>query len=676
MSDFPQAPAVPGWRPDALSPPLPPGGPSSNPAGAGDTIQLSPVAVALAAAVLLINGAISLRFKLGLHQQLLVASVRMVVQLSILGYMLVPIFNYDRWWLVLLYGGFMLMIASLEAVQRPSYAFTGMLGHTVLAMAGSSGCLLAYLVLVVLALRPVWEAQYVIPLLGMLLGNATSAISVGLATVLEDLSANRAVVEHLLALGANRYEATDAAVKKALKVSMTPLLNQMSVMGVVSIPGMMTGQILAGGDPAQAARYQMVIMFVIGGATCLASVISVYLAVLHVVDATHTFRAERLIRKQKPAGAAAAAGGALAALAGMAAEAAAAARAGWATAQRKGAALGSCLAAACCCCLCPPVSASAAAARRRRVPVHGRRQRAKGGGGGSGGLESVGEGDEEDAGSWAGDTLPVSSGAQGGAASSSSPGSPFAPASGRRAWARLGGQPPGGAGTSGGGGGGGGGAGGGGWLARVSWASDTLGRIRGGAGAAFSGSGGGGGGHLSAAAAAHSLTPHDRLLSAESVLSGSADEGSVHGAARGGGGGGVLSPWSPRSEAAAGADEEAGGSARGGSVFGAQVHSGGGAGVGIGGGGGGDELAAPLLGDPVAGAGSGGSGSGGAGGGGGGGVVGTVVAVGAWLGSRASAGLGAAWDAYGRWRGGGGGGGPGGGAGGGTVGASRAGGTG
>eukprot|EP00198_Chlamydomonas_reinhardtii_P006473 XP_001695809.1 predicted protein [Chlamydomonas reinhardtii] len=162
----------------------------------------------------------------------------MVVQLSILGYMLVPIFNYDRWWLVLLYGCFMLMIASLEA---------GMLGHTVLAMASSSGCLLGYLELVVLAVRPVWEAQ--------LLGNATSSISVGLATLLEDLSANRAVIEHLLALGANRYEATDAAV------SMTPLLNQMSVMGVVSIPGMMTGQILAGGDPAQAARYQMVIMF-------------------------------------------------------------------------------------------------------------------------------------------------------------------------------------------------------------------------------------------------------------------------------------------------------------------------------------------------------------------------------------------------------------------------------
>ncbi|PNG66923.1 hypothetical protein TSOC_015426, partial [Tetrabaena socialis] len=65
------------------------------------------------------------------------------------------------------------------------------------------------------------------------------------------LAPDRAVIEYLLALGANRHEATDAVVRRALKVSMTPLLNQMSVMGVVSIPGMMTGQILAGGDPAQ-----------------------------------------------------------------------------------------------------------------------------------------------------------------------------------------------------------------------------------------------------------------------------------------------------------------------------------------------------------------------------------------------------------------------------------------
>ncbi|GIL52589.1 hypothetical protein Vafri_8411 [Volvox africanus] len=318
------------------------------------TIYLSPVAVSLSAAVLLVNAFISLRFKLGLHTQLVIASIRMVVQLSLLGYILVPIFTYDKWWLVLLYGVFMLLIASLEAVQRPSYTFQGVLANTLLAMATSSGLLLSYMVLVVLGLRPVWEAQYIIPLLGMLLGNATSAVSVGLSTVLEDLASNRAVIEHLLALGANRFEATDEAVRRALKVSMTPLLNQMSVMGVVSIPGMMTGQILAGGNPTQAARYQMVIIFIVVAATGLASVSSIYLAVLHVVDSTHTFCAERLIKKQQQR-----------AGAGVKwADWVTAARRGAAVARRKGAALGRCLGAACCCCFCPPP------APRRRTRTH------------------------------------------------------------------------------------------------------------------------------------------------------------------------------------------------------------------------------------------------------------------------------------------------------------------
>ncbi|GIL79762.1 hypothetical protein Vretifemale_9065, partial [Volvox reticuliferus] len=327
-----------------------------NPLSTEGTIYLSPVAVSLSAAVLLVNAFISLRFKLGLHTQLVIASIRMVVQLSLLGYILVPIFTYDKWWLVLLYAVFMLLIASLEAVQRPSYTFQGVLTNTLLAMATSSGLLLSYMVLMVLGLRPVWEAQYIIPLLGMLLGNATSAVSVGLSTVLEDLASNRAVIEHLLALGANRFEATDEAVRRALKVSMTPLLNQMSVMGIVSIPGMMTGQILAGGDPTQAARYQMVIIFIVVAATGLASVSSIYLAVLHVVDSTHTFCAERLVkRQQQRAGAR-----------GKWAEWVEAARCGAAVVRRKGEALGRCLGAACCCCFCPPP-----APRRRTRTIGG-----------------------------------------------------------------------------------------------------------------------------------------------------------------------------------------------------------------------------------------------------------------------------------------------------------------
>lgn len=91
----------------------------------------------------------------------------------------------------------------------------------------------------------------------MLLGNATSGVSLGLSNIIDALTTQRAQVETMLALGATRWEATQAHVHRAIITAMTPVLNQMSVVGVVSIPGMMTGQILGGQAPMQAARYQV-----------------------------------------------------------------------------------------------------------------------------------------------------------------------------------------------------------------------------------------------------------------------------------------------------------------------------------------------------------------------------------------------------------------------------------
>jgi putative ABC transport system permease protein len=91
----------------------------------------------------------------------------------------------------------------------------------------------------------------------MLLGNATSGVSLGLTNIIDALTTQQQQVETMLALGATRWEATKAHVHKAIITAMTPILNQMSVVGVVSIPGMMTGQILGGQAPLQAARYQV-----------------------------------------------------------------------------------------------------------------------------------------------------------------------------------------------------------------------------------------------------------------------------------------------------------------------------------------------------------------------------------------------------------------------------------
>ncbi|KAK9862423.1 hypothetical protein WJX84_010314 [Apatococcus fuscideae] len=216
--------------------------------------------VALASALIVVNALVSVVLHLDLAGQLLVAALRCVLQLLALGYILGPIFAYNTWWLVLSYSFIMLLVGNYEACARPAYSYTGMFLQTLTCLGSSAGVFLVYAMLIIIQIHPWYQPQYFIPVLGMLLGNAISGISVGLSTVLEELSSGRERVELLLAMGASRMEATTEIVQRAARVALTPILNQMSVVGLVSIPGMMTGQILSGSDPSQAARYQMIVM--------------------------------------------------------------------------------------------------------------------------------------------------------------------------------------------------------------------------------------------------------------------------------------------------------------------------------------------------------------------------------------------------------------------------------
>ncbi|KAL3137213.1 hypothetical protein ABBQ32_006765 [Trebouxia sp. C0010 RCD-2024] len=262
-----------------------------------DAVYLSPLALGLAALLLIINGLLSIYLSLGLHKTLGIAAIRCTLQLTVLGYILVPIFSYDRWWLVLLYAGFMITIAGAEAVSRPSAVYRGMLLHTLGMVGGTASGIICYAMLLIIRPQPWWHAQYFIPTLGMLLGNCISGVSVGLSAIMEELTTGKARIELLLALGANRMEATSETMQRCLVLALTPVLNQMSVMGVVSIPGMMTGQILGGTSPSQAARYQIMIMFLIAATTCIAVVGTVYLAVLSIMDRQHRLCSEKILPK-------------------------------------------------------------------------------------------------------------------------------------------------------------------------------------------------------------------------------------------------------------------------------------------------------------------------------------------------------------------------------------------
>jgi putative ABC transport system permease protein len=128
----------------------------------------------------------------------------------------------------------------------------------------------------------------------MVLGNTMNGISLGLDTLTGDLSQARAAIEARLALGADRWQAMLPAARKALRAAMMPIVNAMSATGLVSLPGMMTGQILGGVAPVEAVKYQILVMFLIAGGTGLGAAAAVVGGVLRVTDSRHRLRPDRL----------------------------------------------------------------------------------------------------------------------------------------------------------------------------------------------------------------------------------------------------------------------------------------------------------------------------------------------------------------------------------------------
>jgi len=262
-----------------------------------DLIHLGAGHVAAAAVLILVNGLLSLWLGLGVERRLAIASVRTVVQLLVLGYVLVPVFAWDSPWLVLGLGLVMTVLAGREAVKRSDHAYRGIQWAAFTSLLVGCGATALLGTSVIIGVEPWWEPQYLVPLLGMVLGNALTGISIGLERCLVLLDEQRGRVEGLLAFGATWWEAARPVAAESLRVAMIPILNSMSVVGLVTIPGMMTGQLLAGSPPEQAARYQMIIMFMIAGSVALGSVVAILWTVRAMFDDQHRLRAERIWRR-------------------------------------------------------------------------------------------------------------------------------------------------------------------------------------------------------------------------------------------------------------------------------------------------------------------------------------------------------------------------------------------
>ncbi len=252
--------------------------------------------VGLAASLIVVSAAVSLLLRLGLERRLLVAGVRTVVQLLAVGLVLRWLFTEGQPYVVVVMV-VMTVIAGMAAVGRCDRRYRGIVLDSILSVWLSAWCITVIAVVVVVQPRPWHLPQYWIPLLGMILHNTLNGISLGLDRFTSELQSRRDEIESLLALGATRWEAARTPVQQAVRTGMIPTLNTMMVVGLVSLPGMMTGQLLAGVAPVQAVMYQIVIMFLIAAGASLGTVGVVLLGYRRLFNPDHQFLGGRVIRR-------------------------------------------------------------------------------------------------------------------------------------------------------------------------------------------------------------------------------------------------------------------------------------------------------------------------------------------------------------------------------------------
>ena len=206
---------------------------------------------------------------LGLAQRLVIGAARTVVQLVLVGYVLVYIFALDRWYLVVAALLVMLLVATKAAVNRQHGAHRKLLMITGVAMLVASGFTLLYISTLVVHVAPWYNPQYLIPLFGMIVGSTMNAATIAAERLASEVTAHKAEIEAYLALGATYQQASQQPVRQALRASLIPTVNGLMVVGIVTLPGMMTGQILAGSSPLIAIRYQIVVVFMQAAAVAI-----------------------------------------------------------------------------------------------------------------------------------------------------------------------------------------------------------------------------------------------------------------------------------------------------------------------------------------------------------------------------------------------------------------------
>jgi len=253
-------------------------------------VELDLVDLAMVYGLILLVAALSRLRGVGQERALLWSTLRMTVQLLAVGYLLHYVFALSKPWLVVL----ILLVMNAFALQVVAGRVKKKLPNfnRIMAVALTTGCGLGTIILchMVIGITPWYEPRYLIPLAGMIIGNSLTGASLASERLMAELCDRRDEIETALCFGATAATASREAVRNAFTASMTPSLNAMAAMGVVFLPGMMTGQILSGTSPSVAVTYQIAVMCAITASVAISSLIILHMGVRASFTAAHQYR--------------------------------------------------------------------------------------------------------------------------------------------------------------------------------------------------------------------------------------------------------------------------------------------------------------------------------------------------------------------------------------------------
>jgi len=261
-----------------------------------NVIPLSSLDLFFASLLVLMLAGLSIFMQLRIGKAILIAAVRTAVQLTLLGVVLKVLFASVDWRWVLLMSLVMFLGAAREVRARQKRFFSGKWGFGIgmVSMFLSSFTVAIFALIALVGPEPWYTPRYAIPMLGMLLGNTMTGVSLAMNTLTQEAWQNSAVIEERLLMGESSKEVMADYRRESIRIALTPIMNSMVAAGIISLPGMMTGQILAGSPPFEAAKYQILIMFLIASGTGFGAMMSVWLTSKRLFDERHRLRLDRL----------------------------------------------------------------------------------------------------------------------------------------------------------------------------------------------------------------------------------------------------------------------------------------------------------------------------------------------------------------------------------------------